>query len=141
MQAAVLAIGTELTRGELVNGNAAWLSDRLTALGIEVVEHAVVADDSERVRATLARFGHEVKLVVCTGGLGPTSDDLTAQAVADLLGLPLERHEPTLERIRARYRKIDRPMPAINAKQADVPAGARVLDNDEGTAPGFVVQV
>jgi nicotinamide-nucleotide amidase len=141
MQAAILAIGTELTRGELVNGNAAWLSDRLTALGIEVIEHAVVADDSPRVRATLARFGREVKLLVCTGGLGPTSDDLTAQAVADLLQVPLVRDEHTLERIRARYRRIDRPMPAINAKQADLPQGARALDNDEGTAPGFVIQI
>jgi nicotinamide-nucleotide amidase len=141
MRAAVLNIGTELTRGELINGNAAWLSDRLTALGIEVIEHAVVADDSERIGATLARFGREVKLVVCTGGLGPTSDDLTAQAVAALLALPLDRHEPTLERIRERYRRIGRDMPAPNTKQADLPRGARVLDNDEGTAPGFALQI
>jgi nicotinamide-nucleotide amidase len=141
MRAAILCIGTELTRGELVNGNAAWLSERLTALGIEVIEHAVVADDSGRVRATLARFGREVKLLVCTGGLGPTSDDLTAAAVAELLGVPLERHVPTLERIRERYRRVGRPMPALNEKQADLPRGARVLDNDEGTAPGFVVEI
>jgi nicotinamide-nucleotide amidase len=82
MQAAILSIGTELTRGELINGNAAWLSERLTALGLEVIEHAVVADDTARIGATLARFAREVKLVVCTGGLGPTSDDLTAEAVA-----------------------------------------------------------
>jgi nicotinamide-nucleotide amidase len=141
MLAAVLNIGTELTRGELVNGNAAWLSERLTELGIEVIEHAVVADDSARIGATLARFGREVKLVVCTGGLGPTSDDLTAQAVAALLALPLERHEPTLERIRERYRRIGREMPAPNTKQADLPRGARVLENDEGTAPGFALQI
>jgi nicotinamide-nucleotide amidase len=141
MLAAVLNIGTELTRGELVNGNAAWLSERLTELGIEVIEHAVVADDSARIGATLARFGREVKLVVCTGGLGPTSDDLTAQAVAALLALPLDRHEPTLERIRERYRRIGRDMPVLNTKQADLPRGARVLDNDEGTAPGFALQI
>jgi competence/damage-inducible protein CinA-like protein len=141
MRAAILCIGTELTRGELVNGNAAWLSERLTDLGIEVIEHTVVADDSGRVRATLARFGREVKLLVCTGGLGPTSDDLTAAAVAELLGVPLERHAATLERIRERYRRIGRAMPAPNEKQADVPRGARVLDNDEGTAPGFVVEI
>jgi nicotinamide-nucleotide amidase len=141
MLAAVLNIGTELSRGELVNGNAAWLSDRLTALGIEVIEHAVVPDDSERIGATLARFGREVKLVVCTGGLGPTSDDLTAQAVAALLAVPLDRHAPTLERIRERYRRIARAMPAPNTKQADLPRGARVLDNDEGTAPGFALQI
>jgi len=157
MKAAVLAIGTELTRGELVNGNATWLSDRLTALGFEVIEHAVVPDDSERVRGTLARFGREVKLVVCTGGLGPTSDDLTAQAVADLAGVPLVRDEHTLARIRERFRRVvgtavgtgqgakpravPRAMPLNNEKQADLPQGARALDNDEGTAPGFVLQI
>src|SRR5262245_37777028 len=141
MLAAVVSIGTELTRGELANGNAAWLSERLTALGIDVIEHAVVADDSARIGATLARFGREVKLIVTTGGLGPTSDDVTAQAVADLLAVPLERHEPSLERIRARYRKLGREMPAPNEKQADLPRGARVLDNDEGTAPGFAIQI
>jgi nicotinamide-nucleotide amidase len=141
MQAAILSIGTELTRGELINGNAAWLSERLTALGLEVIEHAVVADDSARIGATLARFAREVKLVVCTGGLGPTSDDLTAQAAALLLGIPLERHAPTMERIEARYRRLGRAMPEPNRKQADLPRAARVLDNDAGTAPGFVLQI
>ncbi len=141
MKAALLATGTELTRGELVNGNAAWLSERLTDLGVDVVEHAVVPDDSARIGATLARFGREVKLVVCTGGLGPTSDDVTAQAAAAVLQLPLQRHEPTLQRIRVRYEKLGRTMPAPNQKQADLPRGARVLDNDEGTAPGFVLEI
>jgi len=141
MQAAIVSIGTELTRGELVNGNAAWLSEQLTALGFDVIEHAVVADDSSRIGATLARFGREVKLVVVTGGLGPTSDDLTAQAAAELVGVPLERHAHSLERIRARYARLGRAMPAPNLKQADLPRGARVLDNDAGTAPGFVLQV
>jgi nicotinamide-nucleotide amidase len=145
MQAALVSIGTELTRGELVNGNAAWLSERLTALGIEVIEHAVVADDSERIGATLARFGREVKLVVVTGGLGPTSDDLTAAAAAALLGVPLERDAHSLARIEARYARAfpnaARPMPAPNRKQADLPRGARALDNDAGTAPGFALAI
>lgn len=141
VKAAVLAIGTELMRGELINGNAAWLSEQLTALGVEVMEHAAVADDSQRVRATLARFGREVKLIVCTGGLGPTSDDLTAQAVAELLGVPMVRDEHTLTRICERYAKSGVPMPALNARQADLPQGARALDNDEGTAPGFAVTI
>jgi nicotinamide-nucleotide amidase len=141
MRAAILATGTELTRGELVNGNAAWLSERLTELGFEVIEHAVVPDDSERIASTLARFGREVKLVVCTGGLGPTSDDLTAAVVASVLGVQLIRHAATLVRIEARYRAAGVPMPAINAKQADVPEGARVLDNAVGTAPAFAVRI
>jgi nicotinamide-nucleotide amidase len=145
MYAALVSIGTELTRGELVNGNAAWLSEQLTALGIEVLEHAVVADDSERIGATLARFGREVKLVVVTGGLGPTSDDLTAAAAAALLGVPLERDAHSLARIEARYARVqprlNRPMPAPNRKQADLPRGARALDNDVGTAPGFALTI
>ncbi|MDH5673995.1 MAG: competence/damage-inducible protein A [Myxococcales bacterium] len=141
MRAAILSIGTELTRGELVNSNATWLSDRLTAMGCEILEHAVVPDDSERIGATLSRFGQEVKLVVSTGGLGPTSDDLTAEAVAALLGEPLQRHVPSLERIEARYRALGRPMPAPNAKQADLPRSAEVLLNEVGTAPAFRVCV
>jgi nicotinamide-nucleotide amidase len=141
MRAAILATGTELTRGELINSNAAWLSERLTELGFEVIEHAVVPDDSEKIASTLARFGREVKLVVCTGGLGPTSDDLTAAVVADVIGAKLVRHAGTLARIEERYRKAGVPMPAINAKQADVPEGARVLDNGVGTAPGFAVRI
>jgi nicotinamide-nucleotide amidase len=141
MRAALLATGTELTRGELINSNAAWLSERLTELGFEVIEHAVVPDDSEQIASTLARFGREVKLVVCTGGLGPTSDDLTAAVVAQVMGVPVLRHEATLARIQERYRKAGVVMPAINAKQADVPEGARVLDNDVGTAPAFAVRI
>jgi nicotinamide-nucleotide amidase len=141
MRAALLATGTELTRGELINSNAAWLSERLTELGFEVIEHAAVPDDSEQIASTLARFGREVKLVVCTGGLGPTSDDLTVEVAAKLLCVPVVRHPSSLERIEARFRKAGVTMPAINAKQADVPEGARVLDNDVGMAPGFAVRI
>src|ERR1700754_3790320 len=100
--AAVLSIGTELTRGELVNGNARWLGERLTEYGLTVVEHATVADDAERIRETLLRLAREVKVIVCTGGLGPTSDDLTTAAVADALGVGLVRDAATLAKIAAR---------------------------------------
>ena len=87
MTAAVLSIGTELTRGELLNTNAAWLSDQLTTLGCDVVEHMTVPDDVEAIRAALATLASRNAHVVCTGGLGPTSDDLTAASVAaELLG-------------------------------------------------------
>jgi nicotinamide-nucleotide amidase len=139
--AAVLSIGTELTRGELVNGNARWLGERLVEFGYTVVEHATVADDAERIRGTLLRLGREVKVIVCTGGLGPTSDDLTTAAVADALGVQLVRDAATLTKIETRYRTLQRAMPATNAKQADFPAGARILTNDVGTAPGFAVDI
>jgi nicotinamide-nucleotide amidase len=139
MSAAILAIGTELTRGELVNGNARWLSERLTELGFTVAEHVTVPDDAERIRGTLLRLGQGSKVVVCTGGLGPTSDDLTSQAVADALGVMLVRDAASLAKIEEIYRSRNRVMPAMNAKQADFPQGARIMPNDRGTANGFAV--
>ncbi|MFW5920373.1 MAG: molybdopterin-binding protein, partial [Polyangiales bacterium] len=87
MRAAVLSIGTELTRGELVNSNAAWLADRLTSLGFEVVEHVTVDDDVFRIVRAMGRLSSEVSVVVGTGGLGPTSDDRTCEAAAQALGV------------------------------------------------------
>jgi len=141
MSAVIVAIGTELTRGELVNGNARWLSERLTEMGFTVDAHVTVPDDAERIRGTLLRLGQESKVIVCTGGLGPTSDDLTTQAVADALGVELVRDAESLARIEARYRTRNRAMPPLNMKQADFPAGAQILPNDVGTAPGFAVTI
>jgi nicotinamide-nucleotide amidase len=147
ISAAVVSIGTELTRGELVNGNARWLGERLVEHGFTVVEHVTVADDAERIRETLLRLGaaapigHDVKVIVCTGGLGPTSDDLTTAAVADALGVALVRDAASLAKIEARYRAAQRVMPAMNTKQADFPEGACILPNGAGTAPGFAVQI
>jgi len=124
-----------------VNGNACWLAERLIELGFQVTEHATVPDDAERIRRTLLRLARDVRVIVCTGGLGPTSDDLTTAVVADALGVALIRDTATVAKIEARYRTLSRPMPAINAKQADFPAGARILANDVGTAPGFAVQI
>ncbi|HEY6560901.1 MAG TPA: competence/damage-inducible protein A [Polyangiaceae bacterium] len=141
MSAAVFCIGTELTRGELVNGNATWIADALTAIGLEVTELECTDDDRARIRAHLARLCQDHDLVVCTGGLGPTTDDLTTECVAELLGVPLERHDESLAVIRARMERFGRVMAASNAKQADFPRGARVLPNRHGTAPGFSVRI
>ncbi len=139
MIAAVLCIGTELTRGEIVNTNSTWLSEALTGLGAEVVKTAVVADDPERISKTLGALADDADVIICTGGLGPTTDDLTSQTVADLLGVPLERDEKSLDAIRERMTRFGRKMAESNAKQADFPKGARILPNDDGTAPGFSV--
>src|SRR5262245_56987014 len=103
MTCAVLSIGTELTRGELVNTNAAWLAGSLTDLGCEVVEHCVVDDDKDRIIAALDRLARAAKVVICTGGLGPTTDDLTSAAVASAIGVALERDEASLDHIRRRF--------------------------------------
>ena len=141
MTAAIVCIGTELTRGEIVNTNAAWLAEELTLLDVEVAEVVEVPDEPERIRAALARLGAAHDWIVSTGGLGPTTDDLTSESVAALLGVPLDRDEASLEAIRARMTRFGRPMAASNAKQADFPRGARVLPNARGTAPGFSVRI
>ena len=139
MTCAVLSIGTELTRGELVNSNAAWLAAALTDLGFEVVEHDSVDDDRGRIIEALERLAKFAEVIVCTGGLGPTTDDLTTAAVAAALGVPVVRDEASLDHIRRRFERLGRPMSESNAKQADFPEGASVLANPIGTAPGFEV--
>jgi len=141
MTAAVLCIGTELTRGEIVNTNATWLAGRLTELGQQVTAIDGVDDDPARIGRALQRLGAEHELVVCTGGLGPTTDDLTSQSVAALLGVPLVRDRASLAAIEARMTRAGRTMAESNRKQADFPRGAQVLPNEEGTAPGFMIQI
>lgn len=141
MTAAVLSIGTELTRGELLNSNATWLAERLTTLGFTVREHATVDDDLGRVVEALRRLAGSAKVVLCTGGLGPTTDDLTTQAAAQAASVDLVRDDASLDAIRRRFIQFQREMPPSNAKQADFPAGAEILPNSEGTAPGFALSL
>jgi nicotinamide-nucleotide amidase len=139
MNAAILTIGTELTRGELADSNGAWLAEALTSLGFEVTELGTVDDDRARIEAILRRLGAEHDVLVCTGGLGPTTDDLTTECVARVLGVGLHRDTASLEAIRERLSRFGRRMAESNAKQADFPEGAEILPNLEGTAPGFAV--
>jgi nicotinamide-nucleotide amidase len=141
MPCAVLSIGTELTRGELVNSNAAWIAAELTAIGFEITELATVDDDRVRVAEAIVRLARGSRVVVCTGGLGPTTDDLTTEAVAAALGVRLVRDDASHEHIRRRIEKAGRTMSVSNAKQADFPEGADILPNPIGTAPGFGVRV
>ncbi len=141
MSAAILAIGTEITRGEIVNTNASWLADTLVGLGIEVTEMQAIPDDHDRIVSTLRRLGDTHTVILCTGGLGPTTDDMTSECVAALLEVPLERDAESLETIRERMARFGRKMATSNEKQADFPRGAHVLANRKGTAPGFAAQI
>lgn len=142
MTAGVLCIGTELTRGELVNTNAAWLAEALTRIGLEVTSVDCVDDDRARIEAYLRRLAAEHRVLVCTGGLGPTTDDMTTECAARVAGVELFRDAESYEHIRQRCIRYGRPqMIDANAKQADFPAGARILPNHEGTAPGFCVKL
>ncbi len=141
MSAAILCIGTELTRGELLNGNATWLAEALTTIGFEVLAVDCVDDDRARIEAALTRLSLEHAVVVCTGGLGPTTDDITTECAARLAGVGLQRDEPSLEAIKERLSRFGRQMATSNAKQADFPVGSRILPNPNGTAPGFELKL
>ena len=139
MTVAILSIGTELTRGEIVNTNAAWLSAELTAAGFTVDVIDAIPDDLEQVVTALRTLAQAHRLVVVTGGLGPTTDDLTAAAAAKAAGVSLVRDESALLAIRRRVESRGKTMNAGHEKQADLPAGADVLSNSVGSAPGFSI--
>src|SRR5450432_3199195 len=114
MSAAVLCIGTELTRGELLNSNATWLAEALTTIGFEVRAVDCVDDDRQRIEQALKRLSLAHDVVVCTGGLGPTTDDITTECVARLLGVELLRDLPSLEAIAERLSRFGRSLAASN---------------------------
>ena len=133
----ILCVGTELLLGDIVNTNAAFLSQRLADLGICVYKHTVVGDNPARLKAALAEALADADLVITSGGLGPTYDDLTKETVADAFGLEMELDERSLATIKAYFERTGRRMPPNNEKQAMMPRGARVFDNHYGTAPAL----
>jgi nicotinamide-nucleotide amidase len=137
--AAVFSIGTELTRGEIQNTNATWLAERLTSIGLEVTSLESVADDTGAIMRALDRLSQGNRLVVATGGLGPTTDDITSASVADWLGVERVRDAGVIEGLTRRMQRHGRTLSASNAQQADFPRAALILDNPHGTAPGFAV--
>jgi len=137
MKAVILSIGDELVLGQTVDTNAAWLSESLAGLGIVVTEHVTVADSIDAIMKQLQRCGTETDLIIATGGLGPTTDDLTRLALAQFLGKPLQLHEPSFEQIKQFFEQRERAMPQANRIQAMFPVGCEVLENKLGTAPGI----
>ena len=138
--AEILCVGTELLLGDIVNTNASYISRRLAALGIPVYRQAVVGDNPERMRQAIAESFSRSDCLILTGGLGPTCDDITKEMVAEYFGLELELNEEALERMKSYFASTCRTMTKNNEKQAMAPVGARVLQNDFGTAPGLVIE-
>jgi nicotinamide-nucleotide amidase len=136
---ALLTIGTELTQGEIVDSNAAWLAAELTAAGYTIGRVVSVPDDLLAVTEAIQSLATAHRLIVATGGLGPTTDDLTAAAAAKAAGVQLVRDESALLAVRRRVDARGGKMNAAQEKQADVPSGAEILPNSDGTAPGFAV--
>lgn len=142
MRAAVVAVGDELLLGDIVNGNAAWLGAQLAAVGCPVVHSSMVGDSVDRIVVAVRRALEDADVVVLTGGLGPTVDDLTREAVAVVADAPLERRPSIEAELRERFAAYGyRDLPAAVMQQADVPRGATVLDNPVGSAPGLRVEV
>jgi len=137
--AEILCVGTELLLGDIVNTNAAFLSSRLADLGINVYRHTAVGDNPERLKRALLSALEESDLVITSGGLGPTYDDLTKETVASVLGRNLYLHEESLCRIENYFAATGRVMTENNRKQAMMPEGAIVFDNDYGTAPSLAI--
>lgn len=138
--AEILCVGTELLLGDIINTNAAFMSQRLAEVGIPVYRQTVVGDNPERLRAALAAAFEGADTVFMSGGLGPTCDDLTKETVAEFFGLPMYLDEHTLEKIRRYFADTGRVMPENNKKQAMIPEGAVIFENDWGTAPAMAVE-
>ena len=138
--AELIAVGTELLLGNIANTDAQMISEGLSQLGINVYYHTVVGDNPERVRQAMDIARQRADILITTGGLGPTCDDLTKVAVAQAFGRTLVYHEPSAQRIRDRFAAMGRPVTENNFQQAMIPEGATVLDNDWGTAPGVAME-
>jgi nicotinamide-nucleotide amidase len=136
----VVTIGTELVLGLTTDTNAVELGRALAAAGVEIVRRVSIADKPELIRAAVGDALARTGFVITTGGLGPTRDDMTKREVAALFGKALELDEGVLRSLEARFKRLGRAMPAVNRTQAEVPAGATVLPNPRGTAPGLWIE-
>src|SRR5262245_3856429 len=137
MRAEIIAIGDELTTGQRLDTNSQWLAERLTECGVEVAFHTTIGDNLADNVAAFQAAVRRAEVVVATGGLGPTADDLTRDALASAAGVGLVRDQASLEYIRNLFASRGREMPERNAIQADFPLGATPIPNAYGTAPGI----
>ncbi|QDT72860.1 CinA family nicotinamide mononucleotide deamidase-related protein [Lacipirellula limnantheis] len=141
MRAEIIAIGDEIITGQRLDTNTQWLAERLTELGVDVAFHSTIGDHLADNVAVFRTAIDRVDVVVATGGLGPTADDLTRQSIAAAVGVDLVRDEASLTAIRQLFERRGRQMPERNAVQADFPAGASAIPNEHGTAPGIALRV
>ena len=139
MKTSIIAVGTELLFGQTVNTNAAFLSEQLNLMGFDVMYHFVVGDNPVRLKEKLAEAFSDTDLVILTGGLGPTQDDLTKEIVAEYMGACMYRDEKVIADLESFFMKRGRPMTENNLKQAYLPVGCTPLYNASGTAPGFAL--
>jgi competence/damage-inducible protein CinA-like protein len=138
----IVGVGTELLLGQIVNTNAAWIGQRLADVGWDCLRHTAVGDNEARIAEVVGKALGRADAVIVTGGLGPTQDDVTREALAAVAGVPLVRRPELEEWLRRRFARMGvQRMAEMNLRQADVPEGARYIDNPRGTAPGLIVEV
>ena len=140
MNAEVIAVGSELLAGQIANTNARAISEALAGVGVDVLVHTAVGDDVGRIATALRAALGRADIVVVSGGLGPTHDDLTREGLSAATGRPLVRHPDLVRMLEERFRRMGRSMSASNLQQADVPTGAVPIDNPLGTAPGISLE-
>ena len=136
----IFSQGEEIVSGQTIDSNAQWLSQELVPMGFDIVRHNAVGDRLDDLIALLREIAGRADCCICTGGLGPTGDDLTASAVAQAFDRPLIQDDIALAQIETHFSRMARVMPSVNVKQALLPRGVIRLDNDWGTAPGFAFQ-
>lgn len=141
MKVEIISIGDEMTTGQRLDTNSQWLSQRCCELGLQVAFHSTVGDEAADNLAVFEIARQRADLVLATGGLGPTADDLTRSCLAELAGVPLERDPASVAHIESLFKRAKRPMPPSNLVQADFPRGSRVIPNSQGTAPGIDLQL
>lgn len=137
INAEIVAVGTELLLGQIANTNAQWISEKLASIGINVHHHAVVGDNLKRVEEQFRISGNRSDVMIVTGGLGPTEDDLTREAFQQITGADIVEHEPAMKKIEAFFQKQKTDMTPNNRKQARVFAGSDVIENNTGMAAGM----
>ena len=140
MRSAIITIGDEILIGQVPDTNAVWISKQLNAIGVQVGEMVTVSDDAGQITSTLDRYMGHYELLIMTGGLGPTTDDITKQTLAAYFNSKMVTHQVALERITSFFKERGRSMLESNLRQADVPEACRVLMNMHGTAPGMWFQ-
>ncbi|MDO4562788.1 MAG: competence/damage-inducible protein A [Clostridia bacterium] len=140
LTAEIISVGTELLMGQILNTNTRYIAEKLCSIGVAVNYESVVGDNSERLAAAAEEAIKRSDVVIFTGGLGPTKDDLTKETVAKVLGLELKLHEPSLEAMLRYFERVGRAMCESNIKQAFIPQGAQAIANTCGTAPGCIIE-
>jgi len=140
MKTVLLSVGTELLMGQTANTNVVYLSQELNLLGVDVLYHYTVGDNPERLKKLIKLAYRDCDLIITTGGLGPTQDDLTKEIVCEVHGDKLVVHQESLKNLKKMFRKMNKPVTENNYKQANMPSRAKVFDNDQGTAPGFALE-